>query len=95
MFPKEQHLIIFEFLYGGADLKRFDFNNHSEAWSVIHQTALAIAVAGAHSSSQMAADLEKFEFNDQSEALQLKACVKIEEGLYGKVFSAEAGIILQ
>ena len=36
---------MFEFSNGGKDLESFEFNALSEAWSVLHQTALGLAVA--------------------------------------------------
>ena len=45
IFPSDQFFIVFEFSNGGKDLESFEFNSLSEAWSVLHQTALGLAVA--------------------------------------------------
>nr|XP_058961650.1 uncharacterized protein LOC131788578 [Pocillopora verrucosa] len=45
IFPSDQFFIVFEFSNGGKDLESFEFNCLSEAWSVLHQTALGLAVA--------------------------------------------------
>ena len=45
IFPSDQFFIVFEFSNGGKDLESFKFNSLSEAWSVLHQTALGLAVA--------------------------------------------------
>ena len=45
IFPSDQFFIVFEFSNGGKDLESFEFNSQSEAWSVLHQTALGLAVA--------------------------------------------------
>ena len=45
IFPSDQFFIVFEFSNGGKDLESFEFNSLSEAWSVLHQTALGPAVA--------------------------------------------------
>ena len=45
IFPSDQFFIVFEFSNGGKDLESFEFNSVSEAWSVLHQTALGLAVA--------------------------------------------------
>ena len=44
-FPSDQFFIVFEFSNGGKDLESFEFGTLSEAWSVLHQTALGLAVA--------------------------------------------------
>ena len=45
VFPKDQYFIVFEFSNGGRDLEGFEFGAMAEAWSVLHQTALGLAVA--------------------------------------------------
>ena len=45
IFPKDQYFIVFEFSNGGRDLEGFEFGAMAEAWSVLHQTALGLAVA--------------------------------------------------
>lgn len=45
IFPSDQYFIVFEFSNGGRDLESFEFGALSEAWSVLHQTALGLAVA--------------------------------------------------
>ena len=45
IFPIDQWFIVYEFENGGKDLESFEFNALSEAWSVLHQTALGLAVA--------------------------------------------------
>lgn len=45
VFPSDQFFIVFEFSNGGRDLESFEFYALSEAWSVLHQTALGLAVA--------------------------------------------------
>ena len=45
VFPSDQFFIVFEFSNGGKDLESFEFNSLSETWSVLHQTALGLAVA--------------------------------------------------
>ena len=45
IFPDDQYFIVFEFSNGGRDLESFEFSALSEAWSVLHQTALGLAVA--------------------------------------------------
>lgn len=45
IFPSDQFFVVFEFSNGGKDLENFEFNTLSEAWSVLHQTALGLAVA--------------------------------------------------
>ena len=45
IFPSNQYFIVFEFSNGGRDLESFEFGAQSEAWSVLHQTALGLAVA--------------------------------------------------
>ena len=45
VFPSDQFFIVFEFSNGSRDLESFEFEALSEAWSVLHQTALGLAVA--------------------------------------------------
>ncbi|XP_078355874.1 serine/threonine-protein kinase haspin-like isoform X3 [Oculina patagonica] len=45
VFPDNQFFITFEFSNGGVELEKFQFITMSEAWSVLHQTALGLAVA--------------------------------------------------
>jgi len=45
IFPSDQFFIVFEFSNGGRDLESFEFEALSEAWSVLRQTALGLAVA--------------------------------------------------
>ena len=45
IFPSDQYFIVFEFSNGGRDLESFEFGTQSEAWGVLHQTALGLAVA--------------------------------------------------
>jgi len=45
IFPSDQFFIVFEFSNGGRDLESFEFDALSEAWSVLRQTALGLAVA--------------------------------------------------
>lgn len=45
IFPSDQFFIVFEFSDGGSDLESFEFDAMSEAWSVLCQTALGLAVA--------------------------------------------------
>ncbi len=40
-----QFFIVFEFTNGGTDLEKFEFQSMSEAWSILQQTALGLAVA--------------------------------------------------
>ena len=36
---------MFEFEYGGKNLESFQINNMAEAWSILHQSVLGLAVA--------------------------------------------------
>jgi len=45
IFPSDQFFIVFEFSNGGRDLESFEFDTLAEAWSVLRQTALGLAVA--------------------------------------------------
>lgn len=41
----DQYFVVFEFSDGGKDLESFEFRALSEAWSVLHQVSLGLAVA--------------------------------------------------
>ncbi|KAK2572320.1 Serine/threonine-protein kinase haspin [Acropora cervicornis] len=44
-FSIDQYFVVFEFSDGGKDLESFEFRALSEAWSVLHQVSLGLAVA--------------------------------------------------
>ena len=45
MFQSDQYFIVFEFIDGGVDLERFQFNSTEEALSVLQQVAISLSVA--------------------------------------------------
>ena len=45
MFQSDQYFVVFEFIDGGVDLERFQFNSIEEALSVLQQVVLSLAVA--------------------------------------------------
>ncbi len=45
MFECDQYFIVFEFIDGGEDMERFQFNSMDEALSVLQQVAISLSVA--------------------------------------------------
>ncbi|CAB4004250.1 Serine threonine- kinase haspin, partial [Paramuricea clavata] len=45
MFESDQYFVVFEFLNGGEDMERFQFNSMDQALSVLQQVALSLSVA--------------------------------------------------
>jgi serine/threonine-protein kinase haspin len=45
MFESDQYFVVFEFLNGGEDMERFQFDSMDQALSVLQQVAISLSVA--------------------------------------------------